>query len=566
MQKPIHTPRSPTSGARRFGVPFGLLIIALVLAACTTPATPVPDFTLSFSGGGSADGTVEIEQGDELDITVTVNGSGGFSGQVTLNSGVATAQVAGIDVSFDDDTVSGSATMTIMIDGSVDFNDDYTLSVTGTSGSLSDTATLTIDVTEATSSFDLTTSAPSVTISAGGSDDVTVTVTPISGFSDDVTLGVTSADGITGSFDVNPVPGASGDSVVTLSVPGTLAAGSYTVTITGTSGSVADSVDMEVIVIDPSTLVVDPTGDDTTGDGSFGNPFRTISKALSLVAIDGTILVQDGTYDTEAFPLTIGVDVTIQGESEAGTVIDNPATTTDVFYANAGDLILNDLTISGGSDGIQIEGANDLTASNITVMDFFNRALHLNGAGSSTVSVDNATVTAGTATQSDIIEMANTGSTVSITNTTIDGSAATNDTPEGIDVKEAAAVTLDNVTISNVPDGGVEVDDTVSGATTFTMSNTTITGSGNVAASTGIGLTISSDLASIDIGTNNSVSGSDGREFVDERPSGGTNDVTIDAVGLILNGLDIADGVVTGPAISGGRYEIVNDTTVDFGL
>jgi hypothetical protein len=558
MNRPLHAARGPKS-TRPLRALFGLLALALVLAACTTPTTPVPNFSLSFSGGGSGDGTVEVEQGASLDVTVSVQGSGGFSGVVTLSSGVETAQVAGIDIAFDPATTGTSSTMTIDIGAGVAFDDDYTLTVTGTSGSINRTATLTIDVTEASGgSFDLTTSTPSVVAAAGGSADVTVTSTPIAGFTGDVSLALTSSDGISGAFVPDPIAGANGNSTLTLSVPGALAAGSYTVTVNGTSGLVTDSVDVTVIVIDGSTIVVDESsGNDTTGDGSVGNPVRTITNALTLVASGGQILVQDGTYDTETFPLTITDDVTIQGESRAGTVIDGEAIS-DTFFVDGGNLTISNLTIDGGNDAIQVQGGSDLTASNLTIENFANRGLHVASAGGSTVSLTGSTITAGTGTSSDLIELINPNATISVSDTDIDGSAATATTPEGIDMKEGVALTLDNVTISNVPDGGLEIDDSVSGASSVTVSNSTITGSG------GVGLAIASDLTTIDFGVNNAVSGSGGIEFSDQRGNGGVT--VIDATGLTLNGTDVADGTVAGPATSGDLYEIVNDTMVNFGF
>lgn len=564
MQKPIPTHPSRPSGARRLATLFGLFVIALILAACGGPTTPpTPNFTLSFSGNGSQDGTVEIEQGESLEVTVDVNASGGFDGQVTLSSGVQAAQASGITVTFADDTVTDSTTMTIEVGAGVNANRDYEITVTGTSGGLTRTATLTVDVTEDTTpggSFDLTPSSNSVVVSAGASADVTISVAPTGGFSDDVDLSFSGSNGITGSFNPATVTGADGDSVLTISVPGGLAAGTYDVTVTGDAGAESDSVNISVVVIDGSTLFVDPSGDDGTGDGTAGNPFATITQALTVVADGGTIFVNDGTYDSETFPITIAGNVTIQGESEAGTVIDNGSSATDVIYIDGsagGSLTISNLTIEGGSDGIQIAGAADLDASNITIRDFGDRALHMNGAGSSSVTVDGGTFTAGAGTGSDIVEVNNTGVTLSLSNVDIDGSASTDPSPEGIDVKEAVAVTLDNVTVANVPDGGIEIDNTVSGASTFTMSNSSITGSG------GVGLTISSDLTSIDVGTNNVISGSGGFGLYDDRAGGAAT--VVDATGLRINGTDIADGSVTGPATSGTRYKIENNTTIDFG-
>ena len=44
------------------------------------------------------------------------------------------------------------------------------------------------------------------------------------------------------------------------------------------------------------TLVVDPAGSDTTGDGSAAKPWRTIQKAASQVQPGDLVLINPGTY------------------------------------------------------------------------------------------------------------------------------------------------------------------------------------------------------------------------------------------------------------------------------
>ncbi len=43
-------------------------------------------------------------------------------------------------------------------------------------------------------------------------------------------------------------------------------------------------------------IYVSPQGNDTTGTGSIGSPYRTIQKALSFAAADSTIYIRDGVY------------------------------------------------------------------------------------------------------------------------------------------------------------------------------------------------------------------------------------------------------------------------------
>jgi len=49
-----------------------------------------------------------------------------------------------------------------------------------------------------------------------------------------------------------------------------------------------------------STYFVDPNGNDTTGNGSIGSPFKTIPKAVSLVVAGDTIYLRGGTHNYSA--------------------------------------------------------------------------------------------------------------------------------------------------------------------------------------------------------------------------------------------------------------------------
>jgi len=64
------------------------------------------------------------------------------------------------------------------------------------------------------------------------------------------------------------------------------------------------------------TCYVDPTGSDTTGDGSSGNPFQTITFALSIASAGATVQVNPGTYQapSETFPLQVPANVILEGD------------------------------------------------------------------------------------------------------------------------------------------------------------------------------------------------------------------------------------------------------------
>ncbi len=100
--------------------------------------------------------------------------------------------------------------------------------------------------------FSLGASPNSQTVVAGNSATYTATVTPSNGFSGGVTLSVGGLPaGATSNFSTNPVPGGSGSSTLGVSTSSTTPAGTYTLTITGTSGSLSHSTNVTLIVKQP---------------------------------------------------------------------------------------------------------------------------------------------------------------------------------------------------------------------------------------------------------------------------------------------------------------------------
>jgi hypothetical protein len=88
-------------------------------------------------------------------------------------------------------------------------------------------------------------------------------------------------------------------------------------------------------------IYVDPTsGDDTTGDGSTGTPYKTINKADQTATSGDTIVIKDGTHTLSANQLnTVDTSTTIRSENnDASTcIIDGTAT---LYY--------NSILVTGG--------------------------------------------------------------------------------------------------------------------------------------------------------------------------------------------------------------------------
>ncbi len=150
----------------------------------------------------------------------------------------------------------------------------------------------------------------------------------------------------------------------------------YTAPSAGTfrmkGGTLADKLCSEYSDIedayDPSYMVVSTQGSDTTGTGSFANPYKTITKALTLVTTARKmIFVMPGDYDEAAlltWPNVTGLLITgiedsgavnISNANSADEVIlINPTFTTATFEASLANLnIAHDAQI-----GLAIDNEN----------------------------------------------------------------------------------------------------------------------------------------------------------------------------------------------------------------
>jgi hypothetical protein len=287
-----------------------------------------PDFSLSASPA-----SVTAAQGGSATTTVTVAPQGGFGGAVTLSvSGLP----AGATASFDQNPTTTSSLLTL--GGGTAVAGTYALTVTGVSGALTHNTPVSFTVTgpPPPADFALSAAPSSVTVTQGSSAPTTITVTPQNGFSGTVDLSVAGLPpGASGSFSQNP---ATTTSDLTLD-SGTAAAGSYTLTVTGTSGTLTHTATV--------TFVVNPPG-----QAGF-----TISAApASLSVAHG----KSGTYTvtiTRTGGFTGAVAFSVSGQASGVTATFSPASTagnTSTLTISAqgnAPRVTRTLTITGASAG-----------------------------------------------------------------------------------------------------------------------------------------------------------------------------------------------------------------------
>jgi len=154
-----------------------------------------------------------------------------------------------------------------------------------------------------------------------------------------------------------------------------------------------------------SDIYVSPTGSDTDGDGSQSNPFQSIGEALIWVLPEGRIHISNGVYTgNKNRNMIISQNISIIGESQAGTIIDGSAggINAQIFNINSGITItIRDLTIINAfinGKGGAISNSGALSIINCTFSD--NAATDNGGAisNSGALSITNCTFTGNVAT------------------------------------------------------------------------------------------------------------------------------------------------------------------------
>jgi len=196
-------------------------------------STANPDFSLSASPG-----SVTIAQGGPSGATtITVTPINGFSGSVSLS---ASGVPSGVTATFGTNPANNTSALTFTASSGATIG-TVTITITGMSGGLTHTTTvsLTVNSSGGTPSFTLSASALSLTIHRGSSGTDTISIADAGGFSGSVTLSAAGLpQGASASFSPNP---AATSSTLTLKVNKRARVGTYSVTITGTSGGVSGS-------------------------------------------------------------------------------------------------------------------------------------------------------------------------------------------------------------------------------------------------------------------------------------------------------------------------------------
>jgi subtilisin-like proprotein convertase family protein len=267
---------------------------------------------------------------NDLDLEVTVNGTlyrgNVFSGAGSITGGVADTR-NNTEAVFLPAGTTGSFSITVRatgingdgVPGNADTTDqDFALFVYNGSA------------TAPTPDFTISATPASQTVTQGGSTSYTATVTSVNGFSSATTLSVSGLpSGASAGFSPNPVtPPAGGSTGSTLSVTTAAGtpAGTYTLTITGTSGALSHSTTV--------SLVVQSAG------GGGGNQVQTFSASPNLAIPDNnttgiTSTISVGSSMTiTSVSVYVNITHTYQGDLEVSLI--GPDNTTVLLHNRTG--------------------------------------------------------------------------------------------------------------------------------------------------------------------------------------------------------------------------------------
>src|SRR2546428_745281 len=206
----------------------------------TTPQGP--DFSLSANPS-----TVSFVAGDSATSTITLHSTGGFNGTVQLTEA---STPPGVSTSCSPASLQDNQTSTCTLGASG--AGSYTVTVTGTNDSLVHTTSIGVTVTAPpTPDFSISANPASVSVVAGQSATSTISVQPSGGFLGTLSLRAASSPaGVTASC----VPSSISGTQASTCLLNAAAPGSYTVVVTGTSGTLSRA----------TSILVDVTGSGPT--------------------------------------------------------------------------------------------------------------------------------------------------------------------------------------------------------------------------------------------------------------------------------------------------------------
>ena len=334
---------------------------------CTYSLT-VENFAVSVN---PSSGSINVGSSTSATVTVAPIG-GGFSSAVSLSLSGAPP---GVSLS----TTSGTPTFTstLYVDNTTPAG-SYTITITGTSGSLTRTCTYSLTVKD----FAVGVSPSSGSINVGSSTSATVTVAPIGGgFSSAVSLSLSGAPSGVGLSTTLGTPLFNS----TLSVSSSTPAGSYTITITGSGGGLTRSCTYTLTVTDFNVSVSPTSG--SVNEGSSTSATVTVTSLygfnnsvnLSLSGAPSGVSLST-TSGTPTFTSTLSVSSSTPAGSYTITITGTSGslTRTCTYTLTVGDFAVG---VSPSSGSINVGSSTSATVTVAPIGGGFSSAVSLSLSG-----------------------------------------------------------------------------------------------------------------------------------------------------------------------------------------
>ena len=271
---------------------------------------PISDFQIAVDPT-----SLTVQVGNSGTSTVTLTSINGFDGVVGLASSVSPS---GLTCNLTPPSVTGSGTSTLSCSSPAPGS--FVVTVTGTSGSLSHSATVSYSVVA--QDFSVTASPIQVSVKAGVTGTSTITVAPINGFTGTVAImSSVSPAGLTCSLNPNSIVlGTSQTSTLSCSGP----AGIYTVTVTGTSGSITHIATVTYTVQDFSV-----TASPTSINVNAGTTATSTITVAPVNGFTGTVNLSVSASTPAGLTCTLPPSVTFGTSPQTATLSCTSATAVD---------------------------------------------------------------------------------------------------------------------------------------------------------------------------------------------------------------------------------------------
>jgi cellulose 1,4-beta-cellobiosidase len=231
-------PGAPIAGAW-FPAQFEMLVRNAYPSIPTGAAAP--DFALS-----AAPSSLTVNQGASASGSLTITPTGGFNGPVALS---ASGLPSGVTATFDPTATATTSSLALAAAASAQTG-TFAVTISGTSGSLTHTASLSLTVnSQGAASFALSATPRSLSVDRGSSASATVAVIGAGGFSGSVAL---TASGLPGGVSALFSPASTAStSTLTFSASQSAVGQTAIVTIAGASGALSQATTLQLTVNAP---------------------------------------------------------------------------------------------------------------------------------------------------------------------------------------------------------------------------------------------------------------------------------------------------------------------------